>query len=167
MADDIQVIEREGLGLAIIQARKGVDRRQIGEALGIDLPDRPCRVGDSRLTAIGFGPGAWFLFSETPGDDWTEKLAAALSGLAAVFDQSSGYVVLGLSGPAVHRVLQSGVAIDLEPAAFGPTSAASTSLAHIVVLLWRTGADGDFNLAFYRSYRESLEHWLAEAAVAA
>ncbi|MDB5584931.1 MAG: hypothetical protein JWR80_10107 [Bradyrhizobium sp.] len=167
MADNIHVIERDGLGLATIQARRGVDHERIGKALGIDLPNGPGRVGDARLSAIGTGPGAWFLISEMAGDDWADELAASLAGLAAVFDQSSGYVVLRLSGPNARKVLQAGTPIDLEPSHFGPASSASTSIAHIVVLIWRSSADVSFDLAFYRSYRESLEHWLSDAVAAA
>lgn len=166
MVDNVQVVERDGLGLALIQARRGVDRRRIGKALGIELPGGPGRVGDARLSAIGTGPGAWFLVSETAGDDWADELAASLAGLAAVFDQSSAYVVLRLSGPDARKVLQAGTPIDLGPTHFGPAGSASTSLAHIVVLIWRSSGDDSFDLAFYRSYRESLEHWLSDAVTA-
>lgn len=167
MTDQVHVVERENLGLAIIQSRKGVDHARIGKALGIALPDGPRRSGDAPLSAIGTGPDAWFLVREAAGDDWANELAGALEGLAAVFDQSSGYVVLRLSGPGARRVLQAGMPIDLAPESFGPTDAASTSIAHIAVLVWRSGDDDSFDLAFYRSYRESLEHWLSAAVAAA
>jgi methylglutamate dehydrogenase subunit D len=71
--------------------------------------------------------------------------------------------VLRLSGPGARKLLQSGAPIDLDPKHFGPASSASTSIAHIAVVIWRSGSDDCFDLAFYRSYRESLEHWLSDA----
>lgn len=165
VADATDIVEREGLGLAIIEARKGVDSAAIGKALGLALQDRPGRVGDGRLAAIGTGPGVWLLIAEDAPDDWAEALAVKLKGLAAVFDQSSGYIVLRVTGRDARRALQSGVSIDLDPSEFKVNSAASTSIAHIGVLLWQVQDDG-YDLAFYRSYRGSLEHWLADTIAA-
>lgn len=162
MAETIKIAERLGLGLAIVQARKGIDADAIGHALGIDLKEGPGRIGDANLSTIGIGPGSWFVLGEQASDDWADRIAATVRGLASVFDQSSGYCVLSLSGPDARTLLQAGAPVDLDPRQFPIGASASTSVAHIVVLLWRTGEDS-FDLAFYRSYRESLEHWLSDA----
>lgn len=162
MAETIQIAERLGLGLAIVQARKGVDADAIGRTLGIDLRDGPGRIGDASLSTIGTGPGSWFVLSEQASDDWAERIAVTVKGLASVFDQSSGHCVLSLSGPDARTLLQAGAPVDLDPLQFPTGASASTLIAHIAVLLWRTGEDS-FDLAFYRSYRESLERWLTDA----
>ncbi|WP_066819137.1 sarcosine oxidase subunit gamma [Sphingomonas mali] len=166
MVETVTITERTGLGLAIIQARKSVDRAAIGAALGLDLPDGPGCNGDHRLAAIGTGPGSWFLVSEDAGDGWAEALASALDGRAALFDQSSGYAVVRLSGAGARTVLQAGVAIDLHPDRFGAAASVATQIAHIGVLLWQAADGSGFDLAFYRSYRASLEHWLTGAVAA-
>lgn len=166
MADQIRVNQRENLGLAIIQARKGVDAAAIGAALGVKMPKCPGRSGDARLSIIGTGPGAWFLVADDSSDDWAELLEKQLAGLASVFDQSSGYKVLRVSGSSARRLLQAGASLDLAPVRFGAGDAASTMIGHINVLFWQSENEQCFDIAFYRSYAASLHHWIDMNAAA-
>ena len=166
MVDQVHVFQREGVGLAIIQARKGVSGGAIGAALGVAMPAGPGRGGDARLSAIGVGPGTWFLVADDPMEDWLEQLQQTLAGLASVFDQSSGYLVLRLSGANARRLLQAASSIDLDPSRFGPGSAVSTMVGHINILFWQADEEQTFDLAFYRSYASSLHDWIESTATA-
>ena len=138
MADPFTVTERTGLALATVMARKGADHTAILAAAGCPM--------------IPTGPGTWLALGQPhlPAD------------LAFVSDQSGGYVVLRFTGPAARALLQKGVAIDLDPSAFGPGSAAVTVIAHIGVILWR--ADEGYDVAIFRSFAGSFRHWIDTAA---
>jgi methylglutamate dehydrogenase subunit D len=157
----LSVIERNGLGLAVIQARKGVDARMIGDVLGIAAPTGPSRAGDEQLTLIGLGTGAWLAVCGKPEGNWPEQLGQQLTGLASVTDQSSGYCVLRLTGAGAAELLQRCISIDLHPESFGAHSAAATVVEAIGVIVWRFDAEVGFELAVPRSYVSSVRLWIA------
>ncbi|GJD52800.1 hypothetical protein OPKNFCMD_5567 [Methylobacterium crusticola] len=165
------VREREGLGLATVTARRGRggDLAEVLRASrGLVLRPGPTvsRAGD--LALVGTGPETWFAVGAGGGWRFSRALAATLAGLAAVADQSSGYGVLRLSGPAVRAVLAKGVPVDLHPSAFAAGDAAVTLAGHVGIVLWRAEdrADGEeaFDVAVFRSYAESFRHWLFASA---
>jgi sarcosine oxidase subunit gamma len=86
--------------------------------------------------------------------------------MASVSDQSGGYVILRISGPAARTLLQRGAPVDLHPSAFGPGSVAATVIAHIGVIIRQLDATPAYEIALFRSYAASFGHWL-DAAVAA
>jgi sarcosine oxidase subunit gamma len=141
---DFTMIERTGLALATVMARKGADHAAI-------LTAADCAM-------IPTGPGTWL----AEGD--AELLAVRLVGLAHVSDQSGGYIVHRFAGPAARALLQKGVAIDLDPSAFGPGSAAVTGIAHIGVIIWQVDDAPTYDLALFRSFAGSFHHWVAAAA---
>lgn len=150
------IIERRGLGLATVMARKDFD----AAAFGRDLPTGSHCVARGALTLVGAGPGVWLAVAEDPGETWPEALERRFEGQCSISDQSGGYVVLRLSGPGAHALLQRGVAIDLHPDVFDAGSAAVTVIAHIGVILWRSGAAPVFDVAVFRSYAASFRDWI-------
>lgn len=164
MAEALVVTPRDGLGIAGVMARKGVDAAAIGAALGLRMPDGPRAIVDGARTVVGTGPRTWLVLAENAAADSLETVAAALTGLASVADQSSGYVVQRLSGVAARILLQRGVAIDLHPAGFGTGSAACTAIAHIGVTLWQVDERPTYDVATFRSYARSFRHWLDQTA---
>jgi methylglutamate dehydrogenase subunit D len=157
----LSVVERNGLGLAVIQARKGVDAGMIGDVLGVAAPTGPSRAGDEQLTLIGLGTGAWLAVCGKPAGDWPERLGQQLTGLASVTDQSSAYCMLRLTGADAAELLQRGISIDLHRESFGAQSAAATVMEAIGVIVWRFDAEAGFELAVPRSYVSSVRHWIA------
>ncbi len=160
---DVAIEERAGLALATIMARRGVTAESVGAALGLAAPDGPGCAGDAALTLIATGPGTWLAIADPAPVGWTATLRARLEGLAAVSDQSGGYVVLRVSGARARGVLQRGLPIDLHPAVFPPGSAAVTVAGHIGVICWLAESAPDFHLAVFRSYADSFRHWLESA----
>jgi sarcosine oxidase subunit gamma len=80
---------------------------------------------------------------------------------AAVIDQSGGFVVLRLAGPAAAEVLARGCRLDLHDNAFRPGSVARTPIAQVPVILHR--AEG-FALFVPATLARSFVHFLLGAA---
>lgn len=164
---ELRIETVEGFALATVMARKGIAAEAICHALGIEVPAAcASQTNSAGLSLISTGPGTWLAYQAKRDPTWIPGLQERLSGLASVSDQSGGYTMLRLSGPAARTLLQRGVAIDLHPEAFGPGSAANTLIAHIGVLLWQLDAVPTYQLAVFRSYSESFSHWLHTAAAA-
>ena len=166
MVDQLTIAKRQTLQLASIMARRGASAACIGARLGLALPTRPGWVQSSTLDVLGTGPGSWLALAEGAGPDWSDRLSVQLAGLASVSDQSGGTVVFRFAGPGARALLQSGVTLDLHPDNFGPGAAATTAIAHIGVVLWRTAEKAGFEVALFRSYKASFRHWIETSAAA-
>ncbi|MBS9478666.1 sarcosine oxidase subunit gamma [Ancylobacter radicis] len=141
----------EGLALATLAARKGQTpalTARLAAIFGAPVVDAP-RVSGTAPAFIGMGPGRWIALAEDAA--LATHLREAAGPLAAVTEQSDGYIVLDLAGPKAGWLLAKGALIDLDPAIFREGDAATTVLAHIGVTLWRTGPEG-FRLLVLRSY---------------
>jgi sarcosine oxidase subunit gamma len=167
----ITVTDRDGTGmasvLAVADTAHGLAERLQAE-YGFALPQGPRRAATGAVACIGVGRGRWLATRDAGGNGFADDLATQLTGLAAVADQSDGYALLRLGGPALRRVFAKGIGIDLHPAAFAVDDAATTAIGHIGVMLWRLqdGADGSpvFEVALFRSMAQSFWHWLASSA---
>ncbi|MFY9289463.1 MAG: sarcosine oxidase subunit gamma family protein [Methylorubrum rhodinum] len=161
----VTVTPREGLALASVTAVDGAEDRlaaAIQTRFGLSLPEPGAALFSGETGLIWSGPGQWLALGPARGD--LDDLGAALSGLAAVADQSDGRALLRLSGPEARRVLEKGVSVDLHPRAFGPGRTAVTAVAHIGVQLWQRDDRPTYELAVARSFAGSLWSWLEEAA---
>lgn len=166
VAEQLTIAPRQGLGLATVMARKGVGPAAIGAVLGRAMPVRPGWSAGADADIIGIGPRSWLALAENPSPDWGALLRARLADLASVCDQSGGYVIYRLGGPAARTLLQRGAYIDLDPSRFGPGSAATTSIAHIGVNLWQVDEAPLYDIAVFRSFAHSFEAWLNASAAA-
>ncbi|WP_127104033.1 sarcosine oxidase subunit gamma [Pararhodobacter zhoushanensis] len=94
--------------------------------------------------------------------------APDLTGLAAVTDQSDGWVWVSLEGDDAAAVLARLSPLDLRPASFAPGTAARSTLNHLPALIIRT-SETRFELASFRSMAGTLKEELHHAmqAVAA
>lgn len=161
------VCERD-LQLATVMAYKG--RRaavaaQLRERYGLSLPEGARRETSGTSALIGLGPRTW-LFERESGPALEPELSRVLADIAAVTDQSDGYVVLRLTGRNVRDVLAKGISIDFHDQVFVPGCAAGTSCAHIGVIVWRLAdANGSavFEIAVFRSLARSLWHFFEES----
>jgi sarcosine oxidase subunit gamma len=167
----VTALDRDGLGLATIQHRKG--RRSTLEAkvqaeFGVALPSTPQRVGHGDIAFIGTGPNTWLAVSEHDNNNFAIALQRNLEGLASVNDQSDGYAILRLTGPKVRDTLAKGVSIDLHDKVFCPGMVASTVAAHVGIIFWRLEDDAKglavFEIAVFRSLASDLWHFLSQSA---
>lgn len=160
------VSERKDLGVASIEGRKGQAaalKSAVKTAYGVDLPDGPVVAKGEDVSLIGTGPYQWLAVSETLNNEaLADDLAAALEGLGSVSDQSSSRAVLRLGGDRARDVLAKGLAVDLDPRIFPDGAAATASISHMGVLVWRSG--DDYDIVLFRSLAGSFWRWLESAA---
>lgn len=159
----------EGHGLASLIAGPGGAEalaRRVEQSLGLALPATPRIVsGAAGHDVIWSGPDQWLLRTRSRAQ--IPSLIAELEPDAAVADQSDARAALRLSGPHLRDALAKGVMIDLHPAAFAVGDAASTSVAHLGVQLWRLpdAAEGPvFEIMVARSLAGSFWSWFAASA---
>jgi sarcosine oxidase subunit gamma len=72
--------------------------------------------------------------------------------------------VLTISGPRARDVLAKGLPIDLDPRAFPPGSAATSTISLMGVQLWQTGDTPGYEIAVFRSVSASFWRWLTASA---
>lgn len=137
----------------------------IQEDLRLPLPQPGCAYNVADATALWVAPDAWLVI-QTPPDrgDLALRLRNACGTSASVVDQSSGYVVLRLSGARARDVLAKGCRIDLHPRAFGPGRAAATLIAHVHGIVWQVGEAPTFELIVPSSLAEHVFEWLGISA---
>ncbi len=165
---NLRVTEQIGYRLATVMSR-GQDAAlmsRVADQFGVELPSGPVRSVREGVAFVGIGPGTWLACSETADANWASELATTLSGLASVSDQSSGYAVLRIAGPAARDLLSRGAFIDFHPSVFAPGSAVVTTIAHIGVVLWQLDDTPSFEVALFRSYAASFWHWIEATCVA-
>jgi Sarcosine oxidase gamma subunit len=158
------IVEVGYTALATVMARRDQDialARRLGQ---VQDDNANLCIEDASGVFVPTGPGAWLFTSKGKGDV-VEALAMRLTGMASVFDQSSGYGILRLSGPFARTLISKGAFIDFDMLAFPIGRAAVTVIEHIDVTLWRTGEDS-FEIAVFRSTAASFWHWLIQSCAA-
>ncbi len=162
----VTIVERLGLGLATVAARKGAPlRAAVKASYGVNLPDDSSVGQGPELSFVGYGPGQWLAVSESlANESLARDLAQRLRGLASISDQSGGRTVLRLSGPRARDVLAKGLSIDLHPRAFSPGSAATSTIALMGVQLWQIDDTPSYDIALFRSVSASFWRWLTSSA---
>ena len=158
----------DGVGVAFVQCRSRAFAPFAERVAAISgaqpSPESGCVLAPE-TTWVAVGPGAWLAIG-SPG--LPTLLQTQLVNIASVADQSSGYVILRLTGSRVRETLAKLIPIDLHPRAFPVGAAASSVAAHIAVTVWRChdGHDGSalFELTCLRSFSANLVHSLRQAA---
>ncbi|RJF76340.1 sarcosine oxidase subunit gamma [Rhodopseudomonas palustris] len=168
--DGVTIIELRGLALATLQARRGQSealRSRIATTYQLDLPDRPAIAHGRDVAFVGMAPQTWLAISESDAS-LVRTLKTSTAGVASVSDQSGGYAVFRVTGPAVRAALAKGFPIDLEPTAFKVGDAATTVVGHIGASIWRNPDDADgspvFEISVFRSLTRSFLDWFAGSA---
>lgn len=162
----VRIEERTGLGIAAVMARRGVTAEQLGAALGVMPPTGSAWTHGNDVTLVGTGPGTWLALADNAAPGWAGTIETRLAGLASVSDQSGGYTVLRISGVGARKLMARGPHMDFHASAFKTGAAANTSIGHTAVTLWQVDEAPTYDLAVYRSYTDSIRHWL-EASVPA
>ena len=164
----IVIAERSRLGLATVAARKGRPGAltdAVAGAYGVALPDGSRVAHGKAVSFVGYGPGQWLAVSESLANEaLAGDLAQRLGDLASISDQSGGRTVLRLSGPRARDVLAKGLPIDLHPRAFGPGSAATSTISLMGVQLWQVDDAPTYDIALFRSLSASFWRWLTASA---
>jgi heterotetrameric sarcosine oxidase gamma subunit len=164
----VTIAERTGLGLATVAVRNGQDdglKACVRETYGVALPLTATVGQGTDVSFIGTGPGQWLAVSGSLGHETlAEELATGLKGLASISDQSSGRAVIRIGGPRARDVLAKGLAVDLDPRIFSAGSAATSTVSHMGVLVWREDEAECYDVVLFRSVAESFWRWLTASA---
>ncbi len=140
---------------------------RVREVAGFDLTGRinTAVASDARIAAR-LGPDEWLLIAPSSPDD---VLAGDIeNALARYFhslvDVSHRNVAIEVSGREAPIVLNAGVPIDLDDAAFPAGSATRTVLGKAEIVLVRPGTDRVYRVECWRSFEPYVRQFLDEAA---
>ncbi|MBL4806836.1 MAG: hypothetical protein JKY31_06040 [Rhodobacteraceae bacterium] len=100
------------------------------DSVGMTLPTVGTVIENNGTEFFWNAQGQWFAFANHAE---TAKLTAALQGMAAVSDQSDGWLILALSGTGVRDVLARLCPLDFDDFPLGRV--ARTEFAHIACTL--------------------------------
>jgi len=134
--------------------RGGAEASQaVGAAFGATPPLAPLRAAaQGARAALWLGPDEWLLIAEDDEPSLGAAVEAALAGLPhSLVDVSHRQCAIELAGPGVARLLNAGVALDLDPEAFPVGMVTRTLLLKAEITLWRREAER-FRLEVARSF---------------
>ncbi|MDX8520440.1 sarcosine oxidase subunit gamma [Mesorhizobium dulcispinae] len=157
----VQVMTRRGRAAETAKAAKKV--------FGIQPPTSPSAAVGRHATLIWSGPDQFIAFSARSAEDQFVKLSEAFAGVASLSDQSDGRCLIRIGGPRVRQALAKFCSLDLDDRAFPPGAAATTSIDHTAMNIWR-GADSTdghaiFNMLVFTSFADSLWHTILDSAL--
>ncbi|CUH77854.1 sarcosine oxidase subunit gamma [Tropicibacter naphthalenivorans] len=148
-----EVLPGEITSIAPFRGQRKAVTQALLAALGVGFPEANCLTRKGELRCVWMGRDLAFLMGA--------RLTADLGGLAAVTDQSDGWIVLKLSGAGAEDVLARLVPADLRAAAFPEGAAIRTQLGHMNVSVARTG--GGLQIMGFRSMARTLVQEIADA----
>ncbi len=137
--------------------------QRLKEALRVEPAPGSKTSSSGNIVLVATGPCAWLALSEGT-DNLVNTLRQGLGETAAITDQSSGYAVLRIAGPKARATFEKGLGVDLHPRAFQTGDAASSSCAHLNVVIWQIDAEPTYDVAVPRSFAAAFCHWLTESA---
>jgi len=125
----------------------------VGAAFGAAPPLEPLRAAEQGpRAALWLGPDEWLLVAEDAAPELGRELEAALGAIPhALVDVSHRQCGIELSGPGAARLLNAGVPLDLDLAAFPVGMATRTVLLKAEIALWRREPER-FRLEVGRSF---------------
>ncbi len=159
---DFKVTELTGWSLAQL-AFGGGDGARLDTALrrlGLSLPVRVGEtVGYGATRVLRLAPDRIWILAE-PGGGRLDPVMEPFSLLPL----TGGRRRFRITGSRSAEVLAKGIALDLEGSGLPPGRAAQTQLHRMPILLHRHRMDS-FDLFVSRSFAESVEDWIADAAL--
>lgn len=157
----VQVMARRGKAVETAKAAK--------KLFGNEPPSTPKAAIGKAATLVWSGPDQFLAFTARSAGDQFTKIAQAFAGIASLSDQSDGRCLIRISGPRSREALAKFSSLDLHDTAFPVGTAATSSVDHTAVNIWReaNGADGQavFNLLVFTSFADSLWHTIVESSL--
>jgi heterotetrameric sarcosine oxidase gamma subunit len=156
----IQVMARRGCWAETVKAAK--------KLFGVEPPSTPKAVAGKGVTLIWSGPDQFMVLApNSRAAERKDKLRKAVSGIASLSDQSDGRCLIRISGPRARDALAKFSSLDLHDAAFAAGTAATTSIDHTSVNLWR-GADEAapvYYVLVFSSFADSLWRTIVDSTL--
>ncbi len=138
---------------------------RVGPAFGASPPLEPLRsLSEGSRSALWMGPDEWLLIAEDAPPTLGATLEAALAPIPhALVDVSHRQSAIVVSGRGAARLLNAGVALDLDLSAFPVGMVTRTLLTKAEIVLWRQGPEA-FRVEFSRSFGPYVIAILRQAA---
>jgi sarcosine oxidase subunit gamma len=139
----------------------------VREAAGFDLTGNiNTAINSGSKIAARLGPDEWLLIGpDGQSNALSDEIGAALAGhFHSLVDVSHRNVGIAVAGREAPMVLNAGVPIDLDDAAFPAGSATRTVLGKAEIVLMRPDADRVYRVECWRSFAPYVRAFLEEAA---
>lgn len=139
----------------------------VREVAGFDLTGRiNTAIAIGEKTAARLGPDEWLLMAPaSENHTLTQAIGAALDGhFHSLVDISHRNVSIMVAGSQAPIVLNAGVALDLDDAAFPAGSATRTVLGKAEIVLVRASADRCYRVVCWRSFAPYVRGFLEVAS---
>jgi sarcosine oxidase subunit gamma len=172
-AAGVVLTEIRDFDLVQIMARRGqwdATAKAVKAHYGVAAPSVRAVAAGKTATLIWSGADQVMALSpRAPGAfQPLDALRTAFEDVASLSDQSDGRCLIRMSGPRVREMLAKLSSVDLHEGMFPVGAAATTSIDHTAVNLWREGdaADGSpvFNVLVFSSFADSLWHTIVDSA---
>lgn len=112
---------------------------------------------------LAIGPGRYLAISQDEG--LAQRLSAKVPvGEGVIVDLTHGRVGIRISGSPAQALLQKGLSLDLDVAAFPAMAAASSAIHHMGITVVRID-ETCFDVFAMTSFAGSLWEWVTDAAV--
>lgn len=146
--------------------RDGAFCDALRSVLGVELATAHQARVCGPWTLMWQGPTSWLLVAaEVDAVERFERTRDALLGSGgALFDVSSGRVLVRASGASAAQMLAKGCSIDLGPRAFPVGECRSTMVARVGALLLKHDDTPAFTVFMPRSYGEHFWQWLTASS---
>lgn len=168
----ISLEEVRDISLVQIMARRGKAAETVKAAkklFGIEPPRAPSAAVGRNATLIWSGPDQFLVFSALGAGDQFTRLTEAFAGVASLSNQSDGRCLIRICGSRARQALAKFCSLDLDDEAFPLGAAATTSIDHTAMNIWREagGTDGHavFNMLVFTSFADSLWHTILDSSL--
>ena len=163
----VHVTDRRGLALAQLFARPGKEESLVRR---LNLPTQPGHSSahngsPANHLALPLAPKQWMLIAEGGGDgSFSRNIREYIGEFGYVSEQSHARVILRVGGTHARELLSKGCRLDLHPRAMSTGACASTTIAHVGVLLHQVDESPTYDLLVYSGFARYFWEWLKESA---
>ena len=166
-APGVRIADRRGLALAQLFARPGKEESLVRR---LDLPTQSGRSrthngSPADYLALPLAPKQWMLISEGGNDgSFSQSIREYIGEFGYVSEQSHARAVLRVSGTHARKLLSKGCRLDLHPQVMSAGACASTTIAHVGILLHQVNDTPAYDLLVYSGFARYFWEWLEESA---
>ena len=169
----VKLTEIRDFDLVQIFARRGqreATAKAIRKCFGAEAPAPRQAAFAKGATLLWSGPDqVMALSARKPGTFRPlDAVRESFEGIASLSDQSDGRCLMRMSGARVRAMMAKLSSIDLHDSVFPVGTAATTSIDHTAVNLWRSenAEDGSpvYNVLVFSSFADSIWHTIVDAA---
>ena len=163
----VHVIDRRGLALAQLFARPGKEESLVRR---LNLPTQPGHShthsgSPANHLALPLAPKQWMLIAEGGSDgSFSRNVREYIGEFGYVSEQSHARVILRVCGTHARELLSKGCRLDLHPRVMGAGACASTTIAHVGILLHQVDETPTYDLLVYSGFARYFWEWMKESA---